>query len=61
MLCLKIISNSYGSNADGMALSNLKLLPSTKKDSWWLRQTKHQNPRHTTDAWRRELHYNEDL
>jgi len=47
-------------NAEGMALSNLKLLSSTKKNSW-LRQTKHQNPRHTTDAWRRELHYNEDL
>jgi len=31
MLCLKIISNSYGSNADGVALSNLKLLSSTKK------------------------------
>jgi len=48
-------------NAEGMALSNLKLLSSTKKDSRWLRQTKHQYPRHTTDAWRMGFHYNEDL
>jgi len=48
-------------NADGMALSNLKLLSSTKKDSWRLCQTKHQYPRHTTDAWRMGFHYNEDL